>query len=218
MGAARNTYRCAEDLLSIDGVSRESLDRLSAYVDLLLQWQAKVNLIGPRTVDQIWHRHIADSLQLLTLLPDRCTRILDLGSGAGLPGIPLALALGPERHVTVHLVESNAKKAAFLRQAVRVTQASACIHNVRIESLDSAALRNGVDVVTSRALAPLSKLLDYSRKPLENSAVALFLKGQDVERELTDAAKYWKVSAERIASLTEPKACILKIKEATRVE
>ena len=218
MSDARKTYRCAEDLLGIDGVSRESLDGLTAYVDLLLQWQKKINLIGPDTVDQIWHRHIADSLQLLPLLPDPCTNVLDLGSGAGLPGLPLALVLGVRRQVTVHLVESNAKKAAFLRQSVRVTGARAVIHDTRIESLDSAALRNDVEVVTSRALAPLSKLLDYAKKPLENRAIGLFLKGQDVDRELTEAAKYWKVSAERIASLTEPKACILKIKEATRVE
>lgn len=218
MNSAGHCFQCAEDLLTIEGVSRESLPGLVVYVDLLRQWQAKINLIGPDTVDQIWHRHIADSLQLLTLLPCDCTTILDLGSGAGLPGLPLALALRPGGNIIVHMVESNAKKAAFLRQAVRVTGASAVVHNTRIESLDSGALRKDIDVVTSRALAPLSSLLDYAQKPMENRAVGLFLKGQNVERELTEAAKYWKVSAERIASLTEPKACILKIKEATRVE
>lgn len=218
MSTAGQTFQCAEDLLTIEGVSRESLHGLVAYVDLLRQWQAKINLIGPDTVDQIWHRHIADSLQLLALLPDDCTNILDLGSGAGLPGLPLAVALGSAGNITVHMVESNAKKSAFLRQAVRVTGAPAVVHERRIESLDSATLQNDIDVVTSRALAPLARLLDYAQKPMENHAIGLFLKGQDVERELTEAAKYWKVSAERIASLTEPKACILKIKEATRVE
>ncbi len=218
MSAEGRKFRSAEDLLSIDGVSRESLDGLEAYVDLLLKWQTKINLIGPDTVGEVWHRHIADSLQLLALLPEDCTHVLDVGSGAGLPGLPLALALGADADVAVHLVESNAKKVAFLRQAVRVTGSSAVIHGCRIESLDSAALRNGSVVVTSRALAPLARLLDYAQKPLENRAIGLFLKGQDVERDLTDAAKYWKVSAERIASLTEPRACILKIKEATRVE
>ena len=218
MNSAGHCFQCAEDLLTIEGVSRESLHGLVAYVDLLRQWQAKINLIGPDTVDQIWHRHIADSLQLLALLPDDCTNILDLGSGAGLPGLPLAVALGSAGNITVHMVESNAKKSAFLRQAVRVTGAPAVVHERRIESLDSATLQNDIDVVTSRALAPLARLLDYAQKPMENHAIGLFLKGQDVERELTEAAKYWKVSAERIASLTEPKACILKIKEATRVE
>ncbi len=208
-------FRCAADLSRIDGVSRESLPRLEAYVELLVKWQTRINLIGPDTVREIWHRHMADSLQLLGHLPGSPTTIMDLGSGAGLPGLPLALALGDGSKV--HLVESNAKKAAFLREAVRLTRAPAVVHDVRIESLDSAALQSGVDVVTSRALAPLIKLLEYVQKPLENGAVALFLKGQDVDRELTEAAKYWKISADRIASLTEPKACILRINEAKRV-
>jgi 16S rRNA (guanine527-N7)-methyltransferase len=210
-------FHCADDLLRIEGVSRESLSGLTAYVDLLLTWQASINLIGRDTVGNVWHRHIADSLQLLQHVPGATETLIDLGAGAGLPGLPLSIALGPNDGTTVHLVESNAKKAAFLREAVRLTGASAVVEHGRIESLDSAALRTGGLVVVSRALAPLAQLLNYAQKPLEKGAICLFLKGQDVERELTEAAKYWKIDADRIASLTEPRACILKVKEATRV-
>ena len=210
-------FTCAQDLLRIENVSRESLAALEAYVELLLKWQKRINLIGPRTVRDVWHRHIADSLQLLPLLPSSTNTILDLGSGAGLPGIPLALACPAAHETRVNLIESNAKKAAFLREAVRLTGAAAAVHMTRIESFDSAALQVGVDVVTSRALAPLSTLLEHARKPLENGAIALFHKGQCAERELTEAGKYWSIDADRIASLTEPRACILKINEATRV-
>lgn len=210
-------FRTAGDLLEIDGVSRESLPALEAYVRRLLEWQDRINLIGPQTVEEVWHRHIADSLQLLHHLPDRGCHIIDLGSGAGLPGIPLALTHAVARGGEVTLVESNAKKAAFLRDAVRLTGAPARIVNRRIESLDSETLRTAPGVVVSRALAPLAKLLEFVEKPLENRAIALLHKGRGVEAELTEARKYWKLRTERYQSLTDPEACILKIEEAKRV-
>ena len=217
MAAPEQRFECAEDLLHIDNVSRESLPGLEAYVDLLVRWQASINLIGPATVDDIWHRHVADSLQLLKHVPEDTASVLDMGSGAGLPGLVLALARPAGSAFTVHLIESNAKKCAFLREAVRLTNAPAQIHASRIESLDSDALQDSETVVTSRALAPLRELLEYARKPLENGATALFLKGRDIDRELTEADKYWKVDAVRIESLTQREACILKINEARRV-
>lgn len=210
-------FECAEDLLHIANVSRESLPRLEAYVDLLVRWQSRINLIGPATVGDIWHRHMADSLQLLEHVPQDAETVLDLGSGAGLPGVVLALARPAGYGFTVHLIESNAKKCAFLSEVIRQTGAPAKVHNARIESLDSDALQAGKSVVTARALAPLCELLDYARKPLENGAIGLFLKGRDIDRELTEAAKYWKVAAHRIESLTQREACILKIEEASRV-
>ena len=171
-----------------------------------------------RTVADVWLRHIADSLQVLPLLPVDAARILDLGSGAGLPGLPIAIARSENADHMVHLVESNTKKAAFLREATRLTGARATVHDTRIESVDSVALQDGVDVVTARALAPLARLMDYLQKPLENGAIALLHKGRDAERELTEAGKYWKLRVERIPSLTDPEACILRIEEATRVE
>ena len=217
MGDDGRVFRCADDLLRIDHVSRESLPALETYVALLAQWQQRINLIGPATVADIWHRHIADSLQLLAHLPRGARTIVDLGSGAGLPGLVLAIALMNDPEVTVHLIESNGKKAAFLREAARQTGARVAVHQARIESLDSDPLQGPVDAVVARALAPLPKLLELARIPLENGATALFHKGRDADRELTEAAKYWNIRHTRIASLTEAEACILKIEEVTRV-
>ena len=217
MPNAEQRFDSAEDLLHIDNVSRESLPRLEAYVELLLRWQASINLIGQATVGEIWHRHIADSLQLIAHVPPDTEVVLDLGSGAGLPGLVLALARPAGWVFQTHLIESNAKKCAFLREVVRQTGAPAEVHTTRIESLDSEALQDAPTVVTSRALAPLAALLDYAQKPLENGATGLFLKGRGVDRELTEAAKYWKVAATQIESLTQREACILKIEEASRV-
>lgn len=210
-------FESAEGLLSIEGVSRESLPALETYVDLLRHWQNRINLIGPATVPHIWHRHIADSLQLLSHIPPPARTVLDLGSGAGLPGLPIAICAAVTRDLTVHLVEARSKKAAFLREAVRVTGAPCVVHEGRIESLDSAALQTNVDIITARALAPLAELLEYARKPLDKGALCLFLKGREVEAELTEAGKYWIIAAERTPSLTDAAACILKIKEANRV-
>lgn len=171
-------------------VSHETMQRLEAYVALLLQWQAKTNLIAPSTVPTLWTRHVADSLQLLDLAPD--ARIwVDLGSGGGFPGVILACALA-ERGGHVHLVERVDKKASFLREALRVTAGAGTVHPCDIgDYVDSFAGR--VDCVTARALAELTILLDLSAPLIARGAKALFLKGQDVEQELTKATKSWKI-------------------------
>lgn len=204
--------RLSDALLRQLDVSRESKARLEAYVDLLLRWQTKINLVGPSTVGQVWHRHILDSLQLLPLLPRQTRVIADLGSGAGLPGIVLAIA----RPVDVHLFESNGKKAAFLREAVRQTDAKATIHQIRLETIRSLPVRPKVQVVTARALAPLPTLLDYAQCWLEEGAVGLFHKGQDIDTELTKATKYWKICCQKHPSMTDSAGVILEIKEAHR--
>jgi len=206
------TDRPSDALLRQLDVSRESQARLEAYVDLLLRWQTKINLIGPSTVEQVWHRHILDSLQLLPLLPRQTRTIADLGSGAGLPGMVIAIA----RPVDVHLFESNGKKAAFLREAARQTGAQAAIHQIRLEKIQSLPVRPKVQVVTARALAPLPILLDYAQCWLEEGAVGLFHKGQDVDMELTQATKYWKISCQKHRSMTDSAGVILEIKEAHR--
>jgi 16S rRNA (guanine527-N7)-methyltransferase len=194
-------------------VSRESLLRLAAYVDLVMTWQTRINLIGSSTVDDIWTRHIADSLQLIRLFPSPLPRIADLGSGAGLPGLALAIA----RPIETHLFESNQKKAAFLSEAVRLTGARASIHGQRIEDVSPAALGFKVEIITARALAPLGKLLEYGLPFLNAGAIALFHKGQDVESELTAATKSWKVTVVKHQSLTDSRGCILEVREAHRV-
>jgi 16S rRNA (guanine527-N7)-methyltransferase len=195
--------------LALTPVSRETLDRLDRFVAELLSWRQRMNLIGASTVPILWTRHVADSLQLLALAPQAKTWA-DLGSGAGFPGLVLACALADTPGVTIHLVESNGKKAAFLREAAKATAAPAIIHAVRIVDFVNNQT-GGIEVVAARALAPLSELLSATYPLLKKGAVGLFPKGQDVEAELTAATKCWNIQSSLEASLTDPKARIVKI-------
>jgi 16S rRNA (guanine527-N7)-methyltransferase len=177
--------------LALTPVSRETEARLERYVALLDQWQAKTNLVAPSTLPQVWTRHIADSLQLLALAPGARTWV-DLGSGGGFPGMVLACAMAERSGAMAHLVERNAKKAAFLREALRVSGASGMVHLADIgDYVESCPAP--VDCVTARAVAPLHTLLGYAQPLVARGAKALFLKGQDVETELTEATKYWNI-------------------------
>ena len=195
--------------------SREIAPRLDRYVAALLQWQATTNLIAPSTIPELWSRHIADSLQLLRLAPD-AKRWVDLGSGGGFPGLVIACVLTGQSDAVVHLVESNFKKAAFLREAVRLTGASAKVHAMRIEDFVD-GFDETVEIVTARALAPLDNLLDKAYPLLKSGAQALFLKGQDVESELTAASKCWTMDLELIPSITDAGGRILHIRSAERL-
>lgn len=175
--------------------------RLDRFVELLRQWQNTTNLVAPSTLPEIWTRHVADSLQLLKLAPG-AKRWVDFGSGGGFPGIPIACALAGRDGAMVHLIESNHKKAAFLREAVRLTGAPAKVHARRIEDVVD-GLTESVEIVTARALAPLENLLAKAYPLLRDGAQALFLKGQDVEAELTQAARYWIIDADLIDSVTD---------------
>jgi 16S rRNA (guanine527-N7)-methyltransferase len=181
-------------------VSRETTERLDRYIALLLEWQAKTNLVAPSTLPQLWTRHIADSLQLLPLAPS-AKRWADLGSGGGFPAIVLACVLAETSGATVHLVERNAKKAAFLREAIRVTASPGLVHLAEIgDNVDR--ITGPVDCVTARALAPLHQLISFAEPLMRNGAKALFLKGQDVEAELTEASKYWNIQPQLHQSRT----------------
>jgi 16S rRNA (guanine527-N7)-methyltransferase len=196
--------------LALTPVSRETLIRLDRFVDVLLRWQRRINLIAPSTAAHLWTRHVADSVQLLPLEPQ--ARIwVDLGSGGGFPGLVIACALAETPGAQVHLVEANAKKAAFLREAARVTGAPATVHAARIEDFLKSPPK-AVDVVTARALAPLSELLAYAYPLLKSGACGLFPKGQDVDAELTEAAKYWKIQRSLALSRTDPKARIVVVR------
>ncbi len=205
------------EAISRFNVSRESLEKLQQYVDLLVKWQKRINLIGPSTVDQIWLRHIADALQLMALIPKSSKTIVDAGSGAGIPGLVLAMVLGHRPDMEMHLVESNDKKAAFLREAVRVSGAPAIVHNCRIEQLAAGVTPVQADVVLARALAPLPKLLELTETYLSNGAIGLFHKGQDVDSELTQATKYWIINVTKHASVVDSRSWILEIRETRRV-
>ncbi|HEY0469332.1 MAG TPA: 16S rRNA (guanine(527)-N(7))-methyltransferase RsmG [Polyangiaceae bacterium] len=196
--------------LKLTPVSRETQRRLETYVDLLLQWQQKTNLIAPSTIPTIWTRHVADSLQLFDLVPDVRTWV-DFGSGGGFPAIPIACALADKPGSIVHLIESNGKKSAFLREAVRTTGAPAQVHMERVEKYVLGPV-NSVDVVSARALAPLNVLCNQAFALIERGAIGLFPKGLDVAAELTEAAKYWKINATTVASKTSPDGCIVIVR------
>ena len=200
--------------LGLTPVSRETLARLDQFVEFLLPWSRRTNLIARSTIPTVWTRHVADSLQLLALAPEaRCW--IDLGSGAGFPGLVLACALAGEAGAAVHLVESNGKKANFLRAAAAHLNVPAVVHAVRIEDF----VQNDPprpDVVTARALAPLNQLLTLAQPLLRGGARGLFPKGQDVEAELTEASRYWSIDAELVPSRTNAASRIVVVRRLER--
>jgi 16S rRNA (guanine527-N7)-methyltransferase len=196
--------RTASDL----NVSRETFEKLDLLERELRRWQAIKNLVGPATLDRIWDRHIVDSLQLLDLAPDAGTWI-DLGSGAGFPGLVVAIA-GAERGLKVHLVESNSRKCAFLRQIARLTGSAVTVHEARLEAVIPGFVGKA-DVVSARALAALDQLLGWTAPLLKAGTIGLFPKGRDVEAELTEARKQWTFEAETLPSSTDSSARILRI-------
>jgi 16S rRNA (guanine527-N7)-methyltransferase len=200
--------------LILTPVSRETEARLDRYVDLLLEWQAKTNLVAPSTLPNLWTRHIADSLQLLALAPAAKVWV-DLGSGGGFPGVVLACALAETPGATVHLVERNARKAAFLREALRVTSARGMVHLAEIGDTVE-RITGPVDCVTARAVAPLSQLIGFAEPVMRKGAKALFLKGQDVEAELTEATKYWKMTPHLHSSRTGGGGWIVELDQVER--
>jgi 16S rRNA (guanine527-N7)-methyltransferase len=195
-----------EDFARETGVSRETLARLKAYADLLLDWSARHNLVARSTLPDLWRRHFWDSAQLAPLIPETARTLADMGSGAGFPGLVLA-ALRPGLAVTCH--ESVAKKCAFLRAVAERMALPVAIENARIEDLPHKAY----DVVTARALAPLPLLLSYAKPLTGPNSVCLFLKGQNVGVELTEAHKSWKLEASQVPSQTDPSGAILVVRK-----
>lgn len=194
------------------GVSRETLDRLATYHHLLQKWQKAINLVGPKTMGDAWSRHFLDSAQLYQMAPaDRRTGVwLDMGAGAGFPGLVIAL-LGAKH---VHLVESDLRKATFQREVIRATGAPATVHAARMETLAPFP----VDMITARAFAPLEKLLEMAYPFWSEDVTGLFPKGRDVELELTQATKCWKMGVELLESQTDGDARILRIGTLSRAD
>jgi len=196
-------------------VSRETETRLDRLVEVLFLWQPRINLVSSSTLNSVWSRHVVDSLQLLPLAPPAAKVFVDLGSGAGFPALPLACALAERPGAHVHLVESNGKKAAFLREAIRQANLPATVHAERIE--DFAKNFSGpIDVVTARALAPLPQLLEFAAPLLKPGVIGLFPKGQDVGAELTEASRYWTIRYELAPSKTDPAGQIVIVRELKR--
>jgi 16S rRNA (guanine527-N7)-methyltransferase len=186
-------------------VSRETMDRLRAYVELLVSWNRRINLVSRNTIGDIWRRHILDSAQLYPHIPTKARIVVDLGTGAGLPGLVLGIFGVPE----LHLVESDNRKVAFLREALRVSGTNARIHNGRLERVKPLT----ADVVTARALAPLPGLLEMSERFRGAGTRCLFLKGSQVEDELTEARQAWNMRIERFASLSDRSGSILQLED-----
>lgn len=197
----------------IDGVSRETMNRLKIYAAHLQKWNQRINLVSPSTINDLWARHIEDSAQL-SVLVEEPRNWVDLGSGAGLPGLIIA-ALLSEKNSTFRMtcVESDLRKCVFMREVSREMGLNVTISHHRIET----NVDPKFDVISARALAPLSKLLHYADGYRSPGAICLFPKGQSVEQELTDARDHWVLDAEKIASTTERQACILRVREFSRV-
>jgi 16S rRNA (guanine527-N7)-methyltransferase len=186
-------------------VSRETMDRLGAYVELLVSWNRRINLVSRNTIGDIWRRHILDSAQLYPHIPTQARILVDLGTGAGLPGLVLGILGVPE----VHLIEADNRKVAFLREALRVSGTKAHIHAGRLDRVKPIL----ADVVTARALAPLVDLVEMSERFRGLETICLFLKGGQVDAELTEASQAWNMRIARFPSLSDPSGCILQLED-----
>ena len=196
---------CVADL----AVSRETEERFRLLGEHLVKWNGRINLVSKSTLEDMWRRHFLDSGQLADFIPSTARSLADLGSGAGFPGLVLAAMTDLE----IHLIVSDTRKAVFLREGARVIGRQITVHQQRIESLQGLA----VDVVTARALAPVEKLLEYAEPLLKKDGIALFLKGNTLETELTDSKKSWHIESTQSRSRSDSSGCILKVEAFSRV-
>ena len=203
----RETFR------TVFNASDSMLDDLHLYAQLLLKWQKYMNLIGKSSVHDIWGRHFADSIQLFNLLNLKAKTLIDLGSGAGFPGLILALKFLDSGGPQVHLIESNQRKAGFLMEANRILKTRVIVHAKRIENIND--LKG--DIIIARGLAPLDRLLNFAKMLIKHDSECFFLKGQNVSQELTEAKKKWKMNVIEINSLTRKGAKILKITKISSI-
>jgi 16S rRNA (guanine527-N7)-methyltransferase len=198
-----------EEFAAVSGVSRETLSRLKAYVGLLAEWNARQNLVSDSSLSDVWKRHIWDSAQLASLIPPDAKSLIDLGSGAGFPALVLAVMFREKPDFRVVVTESIAKKCRFLEAAAERMELKVEVRNGRIEDYP----REAFDTVTARACAPLEKLLGYAQHFRGKRTICLFLKGQSVEAELTQAHKSWNIDAIRHVSRSDPSGVILEVRE-----
>ncbi|RED51354.1 16S rRNA (guanine(527)-N(7))-methyltransferase RsmG [Aestuariispira insulae] len=198
------TTMTADAFQALTDVSCETLEKLKTYAALLEKWQKKINLVGPKTIPDLWERHMLDSAQVFEHIPDTVERLVDIGSGAGFPGLVLAILGVPD----VHLIESDGRKCAFLREVARATDTPVTIHNKRIETVKNLE----ADVCTARALASIKDLLTYAKPLIKPQAPCIFLKGKRIKEELTEANYIWHIKEYRIPSRTDSEGSILFIK------
>jgi 16S rRNA (guanine527-N7)-methyltransferase len=199
----------AEEFLGAAGVSRETLAALQKYVDLLAKWQASVNLVSAATLAEVWERHILDSAQLSPHLT--AGRLVDFGSGAGFPGLVLAI-MRPD--LEVHLIESDQRKCVFLREAARVAGAAVTVHSQRVGEVSYLS----ADMATARALAPLAELLDMQMFHVKPAGLGLYLKGREARSEVSDSKQVFEFKHELLPSRTSPDGAMVRIENLRRRE
>ncbi len=210
-GATISSIKSTDDFARAFQVSHETLERLALYERLLRRWQKAVNLVAPSTLPEIWLRHFADAAQLLGHAPAGAKTWVDLGSGAGFPGLVIAILLANQPESAVHLIESNSRKCAFLAEIVRQTGAPAVVHCARIADVAASQARPVADVITARALAPLDVLLDLAQPFFRAASVGLFLKGREADSEIAEARKRWTFEVASYPSVSFAQGQVLKI-------
>ncbi|MDF1854955.1 16S rRNA (guanine(527)-N(7))-methyltransferase RsmG [Pseudooceanicola sp.] len=193
-------------------VSRETIERLEAYVQILTKWNSSINLVSPATLNEVWSRHIVDSAQIFSLAP-WASKWADLGSGGGFPGLVIAILLGESNDGSMILVESDQRKSAFLRTALRETNTKAQVVAERIE--ETAPLQ--ADILTARALAPLTRLLTFTERHQRPGGVSIFPKGQSWRAEIEAAQAHWRFHYDAVPSKTNPDSVVLKVGDVARV-
>lgn len=201
-------------------VSRETNAKLGIYISELKRWQKAVNLVAPTTLDDIWHRHLADSAQIVDYIPASAVHLCDVGSGGGFPGLVVATLISGtadgRRDLAVTLVESDTRKAAFLREMARRMEIPVEILSTRIESDASVRRLNGVDTVTARAFAPLDRLFGLVAPVFSSKTVGVFLKGREVAREIEQAGRHWSFDVELHESITDSSGRIAVVRHLAR--
>ncbi len=193
-------------------VSRETVDRFQILVDHLIRWQARINLVGPATLEDVWSRHVIDSAQLWPLIPNDAKRLTDFGSGGGFPGLVLAAMAAETGSPHIDLVESDHRKAAFLRTCAHAMTLSVGVHVARAEQIDPWPC----DVITARAFAPLNRLFGFTARFATADTTWLLPKGRQADQELTEAREYWTFQVQRIPSRTDPSSQILVIQDVAQ--
>lgn len=209
-----NSIQTPEDFRTHFDVSRETIERLQIYNSLLSKWNPKINLVAKSTIDDVWHRHFADSAQLWPLADNPKGSWLDIGSGAGFPGLVIAaIAAEKSPSLKVSMIESDVRKSVFLQTVAREMGIESEIITKRIEDVSS----RSANIISARALASVDKLLGFAEKHLAKDGICLFPKGANVDSELTEAASSWHIEYDKFPSITDSQAVILRIGEFHRV-
>lgn len=228
-GADASKKWTADRFASAFNVSRETIERLNLYGSTLRTWQARINLVADATLDDVWGRHFADSAQLAAHLPGNAEHIVDLGSGAGFPGLVLAIVLNDANvrakcvfnavRISVPritLIESDQRKGAFMREVARQTRIPVDILSIRIEDAAQRARLGRIDVLTARALAPLDKLFAHAESLIDPDGVCLFLKGKSASDEVEAARRQWSFEVSLVPSVTAADAQLVVVRHLTR--